>query len=162
MTITDKFEAQPNGDGHTILWNGQVIGKIDFNITSMRWEYSRYSQYPAVTQGNTSDECLQAAQADYAEVHKPKPVQPTVTVVGRVSARRPLYKLAGSTWKTRGPGYGYLIRVKDAQGEFNVIVPESVAAQLRPGQTCELHHDRIEGPYLRLISRPILKRSVAA
>lgn len=163
QTITDssKFSTKPNGDGYTILWAGQLVGKIDFNITLLRWEYSRYSKYPEVAAGDTPEECLRAAEQDYAAVHQ----APLVTVVKvHHTSTMPTYKTCGYgiTWKQVGPGRSTKVTVRDEQGVFDIWIPASFARRLRPGVVCEYKHDRISGDFLRWPKQPVKRAALAA
>ncbi|ESA38471.1 hypothetical protein N836_31515 [Leptolyngbya sp. Heron Island J] len=86
MQTIPKFSTSPNGDSHTVFWGDQVIGKIDFNITTLKWEYSRYSQYPAITSGATAAECLKVAEQDHALVHASN--EPCLAEAGYVNSIR--------------------------------------------------------------------------
>lgn len=102
MQTIPKFSTKPNGDSHTVLWGDEIVGKIDFNITTLKWEYSRYSQYPAVASGNTAEECLEAAETD----HTAQYAEPLVEVIAiHHATTQPTYKAQGwGTWKQHGPG----------------------------------------------------------
>lgn len=161
MQTIPKFSTKPNGDSCAVLWGDEVVGKIDFNITTLKWEYSRYSQYPAITAGDTAEDLIEFARADHADVHE----EPTVTVV-RVhhTSTKPAYIAYGwGNWKQHGSGNSTQVTVSDGQGEFTIWIPASFARQLKPGCVCIHRHDEItHHDYLAWPKRPVRRSAIAA
>lgn len=161
MQTIPKFLTKPNGDSHTVLWDSEVVGKIDFNITTLKWEYSRYSQYPAITSGNTAEECLEAAETDHAAQY----AEPLVTVVAiHHATTQPTYKAQGwGTWKQHGSGNSTKVTVRDNDGEFDIWIPASFASQVSPGCHCIHRHDRVtHQDFLAWPKRPIRRSAFSA
>lgn len=153
-TLTPVFTTEPNGDAYTVLWDGETVGKIDFNITNMQWEYSRYSQYPEVVVKATPEECIEAARYDCANA-KPEPVQAVVTHIAGDAA--PAYLIHGASWRTHGPGYEREVTVQVGEDVYEVMTPTGFARKLSPGKVVELAHDTVYGLFLRWPKKPVKK-----
>ena len=155
MQTIPKYSVKPNGDSYTILWGSEVIGKIDFNITTLKWEYSRYSQYPKISAGDTTEECLSAAEADYEEWLN----QSVVTHIS--SKSMPAYLATNSSWRTAGDGYVTEVTVRTRDNEiYTIKTPSEFARQLSVGTTVQLFPTQT-GVAIRWTRKPV-RRQVAA
>ncbi|MFG6094329.1 hypothetical protein SPB21_03725 [Leptothoe sp. ISB3NOV94-8A] len=161
MQTIPKFSTSPNGDNYTILWGSEVIGKIDFNITTLKWEYSRYSAYPAVVSGGTADECLKAAKQDYTLTHNPEPLAKVIT---KGPKSRPSGFYSDMRYISRNRVQRITIGGLDGSWTDDLWVPLSLANQLKVGSVVVPH--RPDGPngklYLKWPKTPVRRSAVAA
>lgn len=157
MQTIPKFSVKPNGDGYTVLWDGQVVGKIDINLTTGKWEYSRYSKYPEVVSADTADELIAIAQNDLVPPFIP------AKVVSVAAESTPAY-LEGGSWRSAGAGYvtKVVVQTDDELAEvYTVSVPSPFARKLRPGTRVELFQLNNTRLAIRWCPKPV-RRSAAA
>ncbi|MEL7494356.1 MAG: hypothetical protein AAGJ95_10395 [Cyanobacteria bacterium J06554_11] len=166
--ITDKFQVKQSTDTQQhVTWDDQVIGMIQCSPElGQRWEYVRYSQYPAAFIG-TYEECCDQARKDYAAAHQPAPNTeelPSVTVVTVGEVNQPTYLAYRGTWKQYGPGFSRAVLVRYSNGkQAELWIPATVARTLRPGLTMLHYEDPVTHEnYLRWPKRPVRRQAVAA
>ena len=146
---------------HHVKWNGQVVGMIQCSPElGLKWDYTRYSEYPKAFVG-TYDECVEAAQADYDAAHQPEAIEATVTHIANDS--KPAYVHRRTSWRVSGSHNEVTVTVQVDDEVYEVLTPTSFARSLTKGSVVELFPDKYTGRLcIRWTRKPVRRTVVAA
>ena len=141
---------------YRLFINGQNVGRIAFNITAMRWEYSPYGQ--PVRAVGTLEYCQDVATDELT----PKPALAKVITKGPKS--RPSGYYSDCKYISRNRVQRIIIGGLDDSWTDELWVPLSLANQLKVGSVVVPH--RPDGPhgglYLKWPQSPVRRSVVAA